>query len=169
MLSKEQKERIQTLAEFEWFDDDDSDEEADRKLAELMSQISTEEELLYASIAKVWDFDESTIWILFDHPLSDYGLALRWYWMSQPDFYYRQIEKQKELSASEVESWKVIQELESRLLSGHYGDAKTAFDPEEVVGREISDTDKYRPDRISPRTNMELTKRRRQRAQALAA
>tara|TARA_B100001093_G_C26693759_1_gene955967 strand:+ start:54 stop:572 length:519 start_codon:yes stop_codon:yes gene_type:complete len=145
MLNKEQKNRIQNLAEFEWFNDDDSPDIADKKLADLIAQISTQEELLYAVIAKSWSFEESTIWLLLDHSLCDYGLALRIYWMSQPDFFYRQIEKQKKLNSLEIKSWKGIKNLESRLISEYYGEAQTGFNPQITVGREISDTDKYRP------------------------
>ena len=83
--------------------------------------------------------------MLFDHPLCDYGLALRFYWMLQPDFFHRQKEKGREFRYDEISNWEVIQTIEKRLLTGHYKERKVRTDPAEIHGRPLSDQDKYSP------------------------
>lgn len=144
-MKQTQINRLQSLADYGWFDDGDSEEVIHMKLSKLMEEIETEEELLYAGHVKEWDFEDASIMILFDHPLCDFGLALRFYWMCQPDYYHRQQEKGKPFQHAEIPTWDIIQKIERRLLAGHYTKRNVSTNPADSVGRPLSDTDKHRP------------------------
>ena len=144
-MTQEQIARLQSLAEYTWFVDGDTETVILRKLSSLMDEIETEEELLYAGCIKEWDAEDGSIMMLFDHPLCDYGLALRFYWMFQPDFFHRQKEKGREFKYSEIPTWDIIQKIEKRLLSEFYKERKIKTDPAEIHGRPLSDNDKYSP------------------------
>ncbi|MES2569998.1 MAG: DUF4274 domain-containing protein [Verrucomicrobiota bacterium] len=145
MFNESQKLRLQKLAEYKWYNPGDDDATILAKLSRLMSEIETPEELVYSAIVKIWSFEDESIWFILDHPICDYGIALRIYWMCQPDFFYRLIEKGEELEEDEKQKWEMIKQIEARLLSGYYKQKNVAFDPSDAVGRAISDADPYRP------------------------
>lgn len=136
---------LRSLADYEWFEEGDDPETIDSKLKHIVSEIDSHEELLYASIAKTWSFEEEDLWFLLNHKLCDFGLALRFYWMCQPYFFYRQIERGNDFSEIEQKEWAGIKKLEERLLENFYEKREVYCSPEEIYGKPIKDDDPYNP------------------------
>ena len=144
MLSKEQKQRLIALHGYEWVDEEDDQSTAER-LHTILSRIDSIEELWYAASVVEWAPEDGDLDFFRNHPLCDRGLALRLYWGFQPDHYYRQKDKGKALGKEERARFTVMKEIEADLLAGRYPRELIAFDPKDVVGREITDEDRSRP------------------------
>lgn len=136
---------LQSLSEYGWFDENDDSGTIKMKLQQIISEINSHEELIHAMIAKTWCFDEEDLWLILDHPLCDYGIALRSYWMCQPYWFYRQIERNYEFSEPEKKKFEGIKLLEKRLLNNHYKTKEIYCCPEELYGKPIKDDDLYNP------------------------
>ena len=72
MLSERQKLRLRKLADYDWFDESESDDDILRKLSDLMSEMESEEEFLYAAIVKEWDTEDDSLYRVTKAPLCQY-------------------------------------------------------------------------------------------------
>jgi GH35 family endo-1,4-beta-xylanase len=145
MLNKSQKERLQLLHSYDWVDEQNGTSKTKQNLHKILNKIESIEELWYASYIIEWEPAEGDLDFFRNHPLCDKGLALWMYWGLQPDYFYRQKEKKKEFSELDEKHFKAVKEIEQDLLGGRYKKEEISFDPKDVVGREITDIDKYRP------------------------
>ena len=126
MLSPEQKERLQIIHSYEWAVDDSNQSRAN--LCSLYQQITTPEELWFASFIIALDPTNGSWSMILDHPSCDKGIALRLYWSLNPCTVLRQ-----ERVGPLID---ILQHIETRLMSGYYRHEKVAFSPA-MLGRNI--------------------------------
>jgi hypothetical protein len=141
MLTREQRQRLDSLTCYDWWKEG---EDPEGSLRALVARIDSPEELWFAVIAKEWDMDENEFDPVLDHPLCDRGIALMIYWLSAPDYYYWKLENGRSLSEHEIKRWTAIKRLEEKLLTG-FLDERTAFDPTAFIQHSCKAPDDYRP------------------------
>lgn len=138
VLTPDQIHRLDSLSNYDWWEEGSDPYES---LCKLIAKVSSSEEVWFAVIAKQWELAEMDP--VLSHPSCDRGIALMVYWSSAPDHYYRKLEKHKPLTESEAKNWAAIKRLEGKLLAD-FEDEKIAFNPAELVGRPVTESNDYR-------------------------
>ncbi len=124
MLEPSQRERLQIIHAYEWATDSEADSLAN--LARLYRAIETVEELWFASFIITLNPERGDLSLILDHPLCDRGIASFLYWSLDPVKLYDEFEASNELAST----FQILQQIEARVLSGHYQSSAVSFSPQ---------------------------------------
>ena len=123
MLEQSQRERLQIIHAFEWTADTEADSFAN--LERLYRAIETVEELWFASFIIPLCPERGDLFLILDHPLCDRGIASFLYWALDPVRLYADFESNNTF----VPALQILQQIESRMLSGYYQSSVVGFSP----------------------------------------
>lgn len=140
-LTPEQVDRLERLTEDEWEDRAEFDA--------FFDSVTDPEELHLFADGYNWDNGRDVLRRVVQHPLCDLGTALLVYWRGGPAYYLRYADPSG-VPAYERDGYDFVQEVESRILSGHYGSARLPFDPRNDAGTDL--TREYRKEALPGRT-----------------
>lgn len=123
MLEPSQRERLQIIHAYEWAAD--SEVERVANLERLYNAIDSVEELWFASFIIPLNPERGDLSLILDHPLCDRGIASFLYWSLDPAKMYADFDSRKTF----IPAFKILEQIESRLLSGYYKTAVVGFSP----------------------------------------
>ncbi len=124
MLAQPQRERLQIIHAYEWAADSEADSLAN--LERLYRDIETVEELWFASFIIPLNPERGDLSLILDHRLCDRGIASFLYWSLDPLKLYDDFEASNKLASS----FRILQQIETRILSGYYQSSAVSFSPQ---------------------------------------
>ncbi len=133
--SEKQMSRLKYLLLDQWVSDDIN--ESERKLDLALSEVETSEELHQFAGNFNADGNIDVLRKVICHPLCDRGTALMVYCMGRPGFYYRKLEKKKQLRPGQQEAFALLQEIEKKYQAGEFNCSSIKFDPHNARGQDL--------------------------------
>jgi hypothetical protein len=124
MLELSQRERLQIIHSYEWTAESEADSLANLK--RLYRAIETVEELWFASFVIPLNPERGDLSLILDHPLCERGIASFLYWSLDPVKLYDDFEANNKLAPT----FQILQQIETRILSGHYQSSAVSFSPQ---------------------------------------
>ena len=129
-LSDSQLRRIERLCRDEWESEDEFSRFFD-------SAVDSEELHLFAGGFN-WDGGVEELRRLIRHPLCDRGTALLIYWRAGPRWFAQYRDRSEAYNPDVAEQFDLLQEIEQKVLAGHFGQCRFPYDPRNDRGQDMT-------------------------------